>query len=81
MAQYNGRAVIPLADVGRDYFPHLTIEKLSRKAAAGDIPLPVIRIEGSQKAAKGVHVNDLAAYIDERRAAATKEFQQLHGGR
>lgn len=73
--------MIPLAEVGRDYFSHLTLEKLARKAATGDIALPVIRIEGSQKAAKGVHVNDLAAYIDERRAAAVKEFTQMNKDR
>jgi hypothetical protein len=28
MAQYNAKAVIPLADVCRDYFSHLTREKL-----------------------------------------------------
>jgi hypothetical protein len=34
-------------------------------------------MEASQKAAKGVHLTDLAAYLDERRAAAVKECQQL----
>lgn len=81
LAQYGGRAVIPLADVARDFFPHLSSEKLARKAAAGEIPMPVIRIEASQKSAKGVHVNDLAEYIDQRRAAAAKEFKQMNGGR
>jgi hypothetical protein len=81
MAHYGGRAVIPIEDVARDYFGHLTPDKLARKLAAGDIPLPVIRIENSQKAAKGVHLIDLADYIDRQRAAAVKEFQQLHGSR
>jgi len=79
MAQYNGKAIIPLADVCRDYFSHLTREKLLRKVMAGQIPLPIIHIERSQKSARGVHLQDLADYLDKRRAAATKECAQLCG--
>lgn len=78
LAQYGGRAVVPIEDVCRDFFSHLTIEKFARKVAAGEIAIPVIRIEASQKAAKGVHLTDLAEYIDRQRAAAVKEFNQLH---
>jgi hypothetical protein len=56
MAQYNGKAIIPLADVCRDYFSHLTPEKLTRKAMSGQIPLPTVHIERGQKSAKGVHL-------------------------
>jgi hypothetical protein len=79
MAQYNGRTVVPLDQVCRDFFGHLTVEKLLRKALRGDIALPIVRIETSQKAQRGVHLVDLAGYIDERRAAAVKECRQLHG--
>lgn len=80
MAQYDGRAVIPLGEVVKDYFPHLSPEKFLRKTAAGEIQLPVVRIDpGTQKTAKGVHLADLARYIDERRAAALKEARQLAG--
>lgn len=79
LAQYGGKAVIPIEDVCRDFFSHLTSDKFARKAAAGEIPIPIIRIEASQKAAKGVHLNDLADYIDRQRAAALKEYAQLHG--
>ena len=48
-----------------------------RKALAGEIDLPIGRIEGSQKAAKGVHINDLAAYLDKQAAAARRECEQL----
>ena len=78
MAQYGARAVVPVGDVVRDYFPHLTIENFVRKVSLGDIKLPLVRIEsGSQKAAKGIHLSDLAEYLDERRAAAKKELAQL----
>ena len=80
MAQYDAKAVIPVASVVKDYFPHLTTENFVRKVALGDINIPLVRIEpGSQKCAKGVHLNDLAQYLDDRRAAAVKEAKQLTG--
>ena len=81
MAQYNGQTVVPLDRVCRDFFGHLTITKLLRKALRGEIALPIVRIEASQKAQRGVHLADLAAYIDKRRAAAIKECHQLCGTR
>lgn len=80
MAQYDAKAVIPVATVVKDYFPHLTTENFVRKVTLGDINIPLVRIEpGSQKCAKGVHLNDLAKYLDDRRAAAVKEAHQLAG--
>ncbi len=80
MAQYDAKAVIPVASVVKDYFPHLTTENFVRKVALGDIKIPLVRIEpGSQKCAKGVHLTDLAQYLDDRRAAAVKEARQLAG--
>ncbi len=79
MAQYNAQAVIPVGTVVRDYFPHLSVDKFLRKVAIGDIKIPLLRIEPtSQKGAKGVHLNDLATYLDTRRAAAVKEIEQLN---
>jgi hypothetical protein len=80
MAQYNGKAVIPLADVCRDFFSHLEPAHLGRKIDAGEIKIPVVRIEHSQKTARGIHLQDLADYLDARREAAIKEMKQLHGG-
>lgn len=80
MAQYNGQAVIPAGTVVRDYFQHLTLDKFIRKVAVGEINIPLVRIEaGSQKAAKGVHLTDLAKWIDDRREAAVKEAKQMAG--
>lgn len=78
-AQYE-LAVIPVDVVARDYFGGLDKDTFLRKVGAGEIRLPVIRMEEmSQKGARGVHVEDLAALIDQRRAAAMKEMRQLHG--
>lgn len=81
MAQYDGAAVIPLDKICRDYFAHLTPQQFARKATEGEIDIPVVRIETSQKATRGVHLNDLAEWIDKRRAAARKECDQLQGRR
>jgi hypothetical protein len=70
LAQYNGKAIIPLEEVRRDFFSHLTLQKLLRKLSLGNIALPVMRMEQSQKCAKGVHLQDLADYLDTRRQAA-----------
>ena len=80
MAQYNAQSVIPVSAVVRDYFPHLTLDKFLRKVGAGEIDIPLLRIDaGSQKTARGVRLVDLAQYIDGRRAAAVKEAKQLAG--
>lgn len=79
MAQYNAAAVIPIEAVCRDYFSHLTPAKLVRKISAGEIALPLVRMEQSQKAAKGVHLQDLAKWLDDRTEAARKECRQLCG--
>lgn len=77
LAQYGGLAVIPVDKICKDYFQHLTPENFVRKVDAGKINIPLLRIEGSEKAAKGVHVQDFARYLDERRAAAQREANAL----
>ena len=78
LTQYGGKAIVPIETVCADYFAPLTLPNLRRKIAAGDIPLPLVRMEaGSVKAAQGIYLADLASYIDQRRGAAVKERDQL----
>jgi hypothetical protein len=70
VAQYDGAAFIPVGSVFSDFFPHLTLDNFTRKATRGGIRLPTICIEPSQEAAKGVHLQELADYIDARRKMA-----------
>lgn len=77
MAQYNGSAIIPVEKVCADYFPHLKLDQFVRKLGSGEIKLPMVRAETSQKSAKGVHLQDLADYLDRRREAARKELEQM----
>ncbi len=81
MAQYDGQTIIPLSQVCKDYFTHLTTDMFQRKVIAGQIRIPITRLEPSQKSARGIHITDLAAYLDLQREAAVKEFNQLNGYR
>lgn len=79
MAQYDGQAVIPLNSVCEDYMG-LTVEKLKHKCLSGEIDIPIIGLgANSQKAALGVHLKDLAEYIDLQREKARQEHQKLMG--
>ncbi|MFF5866731.1 pyocin activator PrtN family protein [Pseudomonas sp. NPDC012596] len=78
MAQYNGIAIISLEQVCADYFTHLTPLVFQRKALAGEIKLPITRLESSQKSARGIHIADLALYLDQQRDPAPKECAQLN---
>ncbi len=78
LAQYDGQAVIPIDRVCQDYFSHLTPVKLVAKISSGDIAIPLVRIENSQKCAKGVHLQDLASYLDARTEAARVEMRALN---
>jgi hypothetical protein len=79
MAQYHGKALISVDEICRDYFPHLDSAKFIRKVGSGDIAIPMIRMEASQKTAKGVHINDLADCIDRQADSARKECRHLAG--
>lgn len=79
MAQYDSRVIVPLEKVRADYFPHLSMDQFLRKIGAGEIKPPVVRAEASKKAAKGIHLEDLAAYLDARWDAAQRELKAMTG--
>lgn len=79
MTQYNGQAIIPLEKVCEDYFRHLTPEKFLWKIMAGEIDLPIVRMEGSQKAARNVYLADMACYLDAQHQKAVAENDKLQG--
>ena len=74
MAQFE-KAVIPARDVAKLF--DMTEPTLLRKIGAGEIVLPLIRMGESRECAKGVHVSDLADYIDAKRKMALKEAKAL----
>ena len=79
MAQYNGQIIVPLARICADYFSHLTPEKLKMKVAAGQIDIVIVSIENCQKSACGIHIEDLAEYLDAQRCTAKMEHERLMG--
>lgn len=82
MAKYDGRPLIDTETVCHDFFPHLKPEAFLRKVSTGDIHLPLVRMDGSsQKTAKGIHINDLATYIERRREEAAEELRKMTGRR
>jgi len=48
------------------------------QSLAGEIKLPITRLESSLKSARGIHIADLALYLDLQRDAARKECAQLN---
>ena len=78
MAQYSGQVIIPLKVIFVDYFG-LTEDNFKRKVALGDIDIPIVQVESSRKSARGVHVKDLAAYLDRQHKSAREDHERLHG--
>lgn len=74
MAQFE-KTIIPARDVAKIF--DVSEVTLLRKIGKGEIALPLIRLENSREGAKGVHISDLAAYIDAKRAAAQKEAKAM----
>lgn len=77
MAQYDGKAVVPLEQVCADYFGGMTEKAFLRKASAGEIGLPIVRMDKGQKAARGIPVSDLADYLDKQITDARRECEAL----
>lgn len=78
MARYDALPIIPVERVRLDFFNHLSLQKFMRKLNDQTIMLPIISIECSQKSQKGVHIEDLAAFLDNRHDHALKEYQHFH---
>lgn len=79
MARYDALPIIPIDRVRLDFFQHLSLPKFLRKLNNHQIALPVVQVEHSQKSQKGVHIEDLAIFLDARRLAAQRKFDHFHG--
>ncbi len=55
--------------------------KFLRKVLMGEIELPIVRMEGSQKTAKGVHAADVAADLDKQADAALERMRTVEARR
>jgi hypothetical protein len=80
MAQFDGRSLISLEEVCETMFAPMKFSTFATKVNAGEIPLPVTRLDPkSQKGPRYVHLGDLAEYVDRRREAAQVELAALRG--
>ncbi|AJQ48251.1 MULTISPECIES: pyocin activator PrtN family protein [Pseudomonas] len=68
-------AIISLEQVCADYFTHLPRFVFQRKVLAGEIKLPITRLEPSQKSARGIHIADLALCLDQQRVLRVKSVR------
>ena len=75
-AQYDGRAEIPLNEIC-DELLHMKYHEAKRQASVQKLPFPVHRL-GSQRSPWMVSLLDLAAYIDQQRAAAEVLWKKMN---
>lgn len=81
LGMYEGRPFVTATEITRDFFQHLSAEKFIRKVDAGEIDIPLMRIEESTKATRGVDIRDLATYLDKKRDSAVDIGNRIHGRR
>ncbi|MDX7993213.1 pyocin activator protein PrtN [Xenorhabdus sp. psl] len=67
---------IPLSIISERYLK-MSPGTAERKANEGKLNIPTYKLTDSQKSPRIVHVNDLAAYIDEQRELAVKEVERM----
>ena len=60
------RPLVPLAEISKDYLG-LSPAEANRKANAGTLGVPVVRLRESQNSPWLVHVEDLARMVDKLR--------------
>jgi hypothetical protein len=76
MAEYDGRATVPLSDVAPRYLG-LSEHEANKRANKQTLPFPTFRA-GSNKSAYQVHLSDLAAYLDACRAEAVRDWESVN---
>ncbi len=75
LGQYGHRSIIPLEEVCLELFG-LAYKTAVRKANLNELPVPVVRLNNSQKAPWMVHLSDLANFIDDTCAKARTAWRR-----
>lgn len=75
LAEFGGRAHVPLSEIAPRYLG-IDSRKAEDRARLHRLPIPTFRL-GSQKSPRLVSMADLAAWIDEQRAAAKAEWEGM----
>lgn len=76
MAQFDGRAEIPLSEICLEFLD-IGESEANKRAARQKLPFPVHRL-GSQKSPWMVSITDLAAHIDRQKAAASEAWKRAN---
>ncbi|MBP1131320.1 hypothetical protein JOE25_002900 [Serratia sp. PL17] len=74
IAEYE-KSNIPLSEIAEPYLG-LKPSTAEQKAAEGKLPIATFRVGNTQKSPRLVHVEDLAALIDQRRKEAKEELER-----
>jgi hypothetical protein len=77
MAEYGATTLIPLEELSFKVLG-LSVNSAKNKAKSNSLPFAVTRMYDSQKAPWVVHIQDLAAYIEDRCSAARIEWGKAH---
>ena len=77
LAEFGGRAEIPLEEVAPRYFG-ISARTASMRAGAQALPVPVYRAGDSQKSPWLVSAVDLARYLDKKRAEAREIWKRVN---
>jgi len=77
MAAHDGKAVLELEEVAKEYLGFNHKVAIQKKAREGAFPFPVFRLGDSQKSPWLVSIEDLADYIDKKKELARKELENL----
>ncbi|SHE99428.1 Pyocin activator protein PrtN [Modicisalibacter ilicicola DSM 19980] len=78
LAEFNGRAEIPLEEIAPRYFG-ISAKTAGARALAQALPVPAYRALDSQKSPWLVSAVDLARYLDERREQARSQWRMVNG--
>jgi hypothetical protein len=78
MARYDALPISPIEQVRFDLFNQLSLLNFLRKLNERFIALSDVNIEANQKCQKGVHIIDLAHFLENRREDALREHRHFH---
>ncbi|MET2901642.1 pyocin activator PrtN family protein [Vibrio rotiferianus] len=73
-----GKSEIYLSDICEEYFG-INIKTAQQKARTYELPIPVFRMDESQRAPYLVKAEDLAEFIDKKHERAREEWLMVRG--
>lgn len=78
MAQFEGKAIIPLDDC-KEMLGYKTLPEANKAECAGTLPVPAFKLREGHRVPRMIHASDLADYIDAQHAKATASWRAMNG--